>query len=355
MKFIFSILIALVLIGLLALASASSYMGASRFNDGYYYVKHQVLYGLPLGILGFLFFYLLPVTAYRKIALPALVISIGLALLVFTPLGFRAGGADRWIHLGTITFQPAEFLKIGFILYIAAWLAKSRERSVDFRRGLIPFFIVLGVVAAILLAQPATSTVVLLLATAFTMYFVSGAKISYIALAVLAGALALALIIYATPYRRERIFHYLNPTADIAGGGYQLNQALIAIGSGGIFGAGYGNGTAKISSLPEPIGDSIFAVIAEEFGFVGSLILMALFSALVIKTLRIAMRTRDKFSQLVLTGFASLIGLQVFIHIGAISGLLPLTGIPLPFVSYGGTSLAAFISMGGILTRFARK
>ena len=194
---------------------------------------------------------------------------------------------------------------------------------------------------------------VILMITAFSMYFASGARFLYVLAASVAGILILSLIIYFTPYRRERIMNFLNPDENPETTGYQRSQAETAIGAGGLFGAGFGKSIIK-TSLPEPVGDSIFAVLAEEIGFAGVLVLLALFTTLIIATLRRAARLRDKFSQLTLVGFAALIGIQVFVHIGANTGLLPVTGIPLPFVSFGGTSLAVFISIGGILTRLTR-
>ncbi len=344
----------LVIFGLVVLNSASSNLGQIKFGDSFYYLKHQIFYGLSLGIIGFFIAYKIYYRRFQKIALVLLLISVALLALVFTPLGFQAGGAERWVKIGPVTFQPGELIKLTVVLYLAAWLSGQRERGKDFLRGFMPFLILMGLVAGLLFRQPATTTVVIILFTALTVYFVSGAKVLYIFFTGAAVVGALAILIYFTPYRWQRITSFLDPGADPQAGGYHLNQALIAIGSGGIAGVGYGESTAKISYLPEPIGDSIFAVLAEEFGFIGSISLIALFVVLVLKIFLLAKKTKDQFGRLLLVGFGALISLQVFINIGAISGILPLTGVPLPFISYGGTALAVFMTMGGMIANISR-
>lgn len=344
----------LVIFGLLALASASSNLGETKFNDSFYYLKHQIFSGLALGLLGFAVTYHLYYRRYQKIAWVMLLVSLALAALVFTPLGLKAGGAERWVKVGPVTFQPSEFLKLTVILYFAAWLAGQTDRSRSFLKGFLPFFIVLGVVAGLLLKQPTTTTVVIIGVTALVLYFVSGAKLSYVAGVGVLSVLVLAFAIFVTPYRFQRIASFLDPNSNPLGAGYHINQAQMAIGAGKLFGVGYGKSTTKINYLPEPIGDSIFAVIGEEFGFIGAAGLIGVFMLLVLRILLLARKTKDRFGKLILVGFGALIGLQVFINIGAISGLLPLTGVPLPFISYGGTALAVFMTMGGIVANISR-
>lgn len=344
----------LVIFGLVVLASASSNLGQTKFNDSLYYLKHQMLYGLGLGFAGFAAAYKINYRHYEKVAVFLLILSVVTLVLVFTPLGFKAGGAERWVKIGPLTFQPAEFLKITFILYLAAWLARQGERRHSFYKGFVPLLVVLAIVAGLLLKQPATTTVVIIIVSALIIYFVSGAKFRYIISAVLAGTVIIASIIYFTPYRLERVVNFLRPDASPLAGGYHINQALIAIGSGGLTGVGFGQSTTKIQYLPEPIGDSIFAVMAEEFGFVGSLALIAIFTVFVLRIFFLARKTKDKFGKLSLVGFGSIIGIQVFVNIAAISGLIPLTGVPLPFISYGGTTLAVFMTMGGIIVNISK-
>lgn len=350
---VFSILF-LVIFGLVMLASASSHLGKTKFDDSYYYLKHQLLFGFLLGVFGFFAGYKIYYRNYEKMAVVMMAISIALLVLVFTPLGFSSGGADRWLKIGPVSFQPSELLKITFIIYLAAWLGSGSERNRNFWHGFVPFLIFSAIVAGLLVKQPATSTVVILMLTALIIYFVSGAKWSYIFGTLGAGLLALVLIIYITPYRFNRIMNFINSESNPLSGGYHINQAKIAIGSGGIWGVGYGQSTTKIKYLPEPIGDSIFAVIAEELGFAGSLALVGAFVLLVTKTLLLARKAPDRFAKLLLIGFASLIAIQAFVNIGAISGLIPLTGTPLPFISYGGTALAVFMTMGGIIANISK-
>lgn len=344
----------LVIFGLVTLASASSNLGETKFNDSFYYLKHQVFYGLSVGLVGFLAAYKIYYRKYQKWAVFLLIFSIALLILVFTPLGFKAGGSERWVHLGPITFQPAEFLKITFVLYIAAWLAGDKERYRSFYSGFVPLFIIFGLIAGLLFKQPATTTVVIIVASALIVYFVSGAKLRYVLGMGILGAAFLAALIYITPYRFERILNFLDPNANPLGGGYHINQALIAIGSGGLTGVGFGQSTTKIQYLPEPIGDSIFAVVAEEMGFIGSLALIAIFAVFILRILLLAKKSKDRFGKLLLVGFGSLIALQVFVNVAAISGLIPLTGVPLPFISYGGTALAVFMTMGGIIVNISK-
>ncbi len=344
----------LVLFGLAMLASASSNLGKVRFDDPYYYLKRQLMYGVALGLAGFIVGSRIHYRRYQRFALIFLLATVTLLILVFTPLGVHAKGATRWLAIGPITFQPSEFLKITFVLYLAAWLARDSERERSFTKGMVPLGITLGGISLLLLKQPSTSTVVLLMGTALVVYFVSGAKIRYLFGFSALAVMFLGIITVATPYRWERIQNFFSPAGDIERGGYHLNQAKIAIGSGGLTGVGFGQSTTKRRYLPEPVGDSIFAVVAEELGFIGSMVMIALFLFLVLRLFLLARRTRNKFGQLLLVGFGTVIALQTFTHIGAISGLIPLTGTPLPFVSYGGTALAVFMTMGGIAVNISK-
>ncbi len=347
-------LIFLVVVGIVILSSASSNIGKTKFDDSYYYLKHQLMFGFSIGLLGFFigsFFY------YRyleKIAVPMLLFSIFLLALVFTPLGIQAGGAERWLELGPISFQPSEILKISLVVYLAAWLSKRRDRVSSFTRGLLPLLVVVGTISFLLLKQPSTTSAAIFIAISMIVYFVSGARPLYIVTIVLMGLLVLGATIYLTPYRWERIQAFLNPEANLQTSGYHINQALIAIGSGGWWGVGYGQSNAKILYLPEPIGDSIFVIIAEELGFVGVLAVIGIFALLVMRIFLIAGKARDKFGQLLLIGFGSLIAIQVFINIASISGVIPLTGAPLPFISYGGTALAVFMTIAGIINNVSK-
>ena len=347
--FLMALVFVLVLFGLVMLSSAGSELGKIRFNDSYYYLKHQVYNGLIVGLIGFFLAYKIRYQYYKKLALPLLIGTFVLLGLIFTSFGVALGGATRWLSFGPITFQPSEILKLTFIIYLAAWLSNEKEnRKRSFWQGFLPFLIVVGVMAGLLLKQPSTSMVVILVGAALVVYFASGAKLKYFIGTLLLVAIGIGAITYFTPYRLERITSFLNKTEDSLGSDYHRNEALIALGSGGVFGVGYGESKTKTNYLPAPVDDSIFAVIGEELGFVGAGSLVALFGMLTFRLFWIARKLRDKFGQLMLIGFASVIAIQSLINIGAISGVFPLTGIPLPFISYGGTSLAIFLTMAGI-------
>jgi len=352
--FFVALIFLLVAFGLAMLASASSVLGKVKFNDSYFYLKHQIIYGLLIGLLGFFVAVNVYYRRWEKMALIFLLISLLLLILVFSPLGFMSGSARRWISIGSVTFQPSEIIKLTFLVYLAAWLSKNRERSRSFFRGFLPFLFLVAFIAGLLVAQNSASAALIFLTTAILVYFISGAKFRYILAIVFLGLLSLPLIIYVAPYRWERIITFLNPQADPLGYGYQINQTILAIGSGKLWGRGYGQSIAKIHYLPEQIGDSIFAVIAEELGFGGVAGLIAAFFLLIWRSFIIANRTSDGFAKLLVVGFSLTIGLQVFVHIAALTGIIPLTGVPLPFISYGGTALAVFLTMAGIIVNISK-
>jgi cell division protein FtsW len=347
--FLLALVVLLTIAGLTILASASSELGRIKFGDSYYFLKHQLTFGLLVGCIGFIVGYKIHYQLYRKLAFVMLLVNVIFLALVFTGLGVSGGGATRWLALGPVVFQPSELLKLTFIIFIAAWLTNPRmNRAKGLAEGFLPFFLICGFIATLLILQPATSTVVILISSGLVMYFASGAKLRYFLLAGAIGAICFGLIIWSTPYRLQRIMTFLNPDSDRQGSGYQMNQALIAIGSGGIWGVGYGQSTTKVNSLPTPADDSIFAVAAQELGFIGASSIVILFGILVFRLLWIGKNMRDRFGQIMLVGFASIIGFQSLVNMGAISGLFPLTGVPLPFISYGGTALAVFLTMSGI-------
>jgi len=353
--FFLAVVIVLTVFGLAMLASASSNLGKTNFNDTYYYLKHQILYGLSLGVLGFAVGYFFRYQNLKRVAFILLLISLALLVLVFTPLGSDVRNTSRWLKFGPFSFQPAELMKLTFIIYLAAWLANPKfKRATDFQSGLLPFLIISGIIAGLLIFQPATSTVVILLLSGLMVYFVSGAPFKYIALIALCAVTAIGLVIYFTPYRRARITGFLDQSGDAQGKNYQVNQALIAIGSGGWTGVGYGQSVTKNGYLPTPIDDSIFAVVAEELGFVGAGALIAFFAMFTFRLFWLAKRTGDRFGRLLLVGFGTLVAFQALVNMGAISGLIPLTGVPLPFVSYGGTALAVFLTISGISLNVSR-
>ncbi len=336
------------------LTSASSDLGQAKFSESYFYLRHQLIYGLTVGLIGFWLASKFYYRYYQNFAIPLLIASLVFLILIYTPLGVTSGGATRWLDLGPFTFQPSELLKITFIIYLASWLGSKNDRRQTLFGGFIPFLIILGIVGALLIFQPSTSAAAILIATALIIYFASGARLSYIFSTIILGLAALLIISYLTPYRWERIMSFLNPDSNTQTSSYQLNQAKIAIGSGGLTGVGFGKSTTKLHYLPQPTDDSIFAVIAEELGFIGSILLIAVFASISLRSFLLSKKINDEFGRLLLIGFGSLITIQAFMHIGAISGLIPLTGVPLPYISYGGTALAIFMTISGIMVNISK-
>lgn len=357
--FFLALVFVLTIFGLVMLSSASSELGKIKFNDSYYYLKHQLMSGLLVGALGFFVFYKLNYGYLKKFSLPFLIFCLGLLALVFTKFGVSGGGATRWLRFGPLIFQPAELLKLAFVIYLAAWLSNPRvQRGKSFVEGFLPFLVVSGFMAALLILQPATSMVVILVGAGVAVYFLSGLKLKYLFMIIAIGLIGLTLIVLFTPYRMARVVGFFKGEKDSQGSGYHLNEALLAMGSGGLGGVGFGDSRTKTSYLPAPIDDSIFAVTGEELGFVGAGSLVAIFGLLVFRVFWISRFIRDQFGQLLIIGFASIIAIQSIINISAISGLMPITGVPLPFISYGGTALAVFLSMCGIIgnvSKFTRQ
>ncbi len=310
--------------------------------------------GLGAGFAGLVLARLIPLSLWRTYAPHLFAASVLLTALVFVPgVGLHANGATRWINLGFTTVQPAEFLKIGVVLFLAWWLTPRSRDLKDYRKGLLPFLAILAVPALLLLAQPNTSTTMLILFTGGVMYFAAGAPWRDFGILGLLVVLALGAVILMRPYVLERVKTFIHPDANSLSSGYQIQQSLIAVGSGRVLGRGFGQSVEKFNYLPEPDGDSVFAVYAEETGFLGTVFLLFLFVALAARGLVIAGDSRELFGGLVALGFSFLIITQAFINISAMLGIIPLTGLPLPFVSHGGTALMAVLIMCGLILNVA--
>lgn len=347
--------IVLIISGFFIFSSAS--LGILARNEAEFssVAFNQLFIGLFFGSIACLFFARVDYHIWKKYSLIFFVGSIVLTLLVFAPkIGMEHGGAKRWIDLGFISFQPAEFLKIAFIMYYAAWLARLKEKTGTFSWGLVPFLIFSAILGAVLLAQPDTDTFAVIVFAALSMYIAAGAKWRHVLSIFIAGALVLTTLYFTRPYIKQRIDVMVHPVANDQTSGYQLNQALIAVGSGRFWGRGFGQSIQKFNYLPEPMGDSVFAVAAEEFGFVGSLTIILFFVAFGLEGLKIASKSQDDFGRLMSLGIVILIVSQTFINIGGMVGVLPLTGIPLPFVSHGGTALFITLIEAGIVMSISR-
>lgn len=348
---------ALLGIGLLMIASAGVAYGQVRFGDEYFFFKQQCI-GFIVGVASLFVVSRIDYHIFRKFVVPLFFLAVALLVMVFIPgVGTTVYGAARWIELGPFSFQPSEVMKLAIILYLSAWLSgKQQEKNnADFFEGYVPFAAILSLVGFLIIKQPDTGTLGLIFCIALAIFFVSGARISHIFFTVLGGIGTLALLIRLAPYRMERFLVFLNPEHDPLGSGYQLRQALMALGSGGWFGAGLGQGRQKFNYLPEPVTDSIFAVLGEEVGFIGAFVVVTLFLFVAWWGLHIARKAPDMFGRLVAVGIISWIFIQAMINIMAISGIIPLTGIPLPFISYGGTSLAVLLTAIGILLNISKQ
>ncbi|TFG35538.1 MAG: putative lipid II flippase FtsW [Parcubacteria group bacterium] len=361
--FLLAAITALMLFGIVILASVSSAYSFRKFGNTYYYLKHQIIFGLVPGlILGFLAFKT-KLSLLKKFSPALLLATLILMVVVFLPgIGMKSGDSARWIRLGTYTFQPSELLKLVSILYFATWLEsklKKEEKSLrpkgfSFDRTFLAFVMILVIIAALLFFQSNISTLGVITFTAFLMYFSMNTPILHTLLIFLLGSGGLFVLIKLAAYRIRRLAVFFNPDLDPMGMGYQIKQALFAIGSGGITGVGLGMSAQKFGFLPQTISDSIFAVFAEESGFVGAVVLILLFLLFAFLGFRVAKRSQDNFSRLAALGITFWIIIQAFVNIGAMIGLLPLTGIPLPFIGYGGSALVLELIGMGILLNISK-
>ena len=354
-RFFLIILGVLVVVGIAMFTSASLGLLAKNPKIFYSVLFSQLVLGLGFGLVGMYLALKVDYKFWRRYAFLIFLGSILLTAAVFiSGIGLAHQGAERWIKLGPVSFQPVEILKFGFVIYFAAWLSWAKNRVQNFRFGILPLCIMLAIIAVILFKQPDTKSFILISLTGISMLFISGVPMKYIL-----GTLAVAILVLGTlvvfkPYLQERIKTFIDPSQDPQGSSFQIQQSLIAFGSGGIFGRGYGQSIQKFSYLPEPQGDSIFAVLGEELGFVGTVATILLFVFFALRGLRIANHSPDLFSRLLVSGIVILITVQAFMHIASITGVFPLTGVPLPFMSHGGTSLMIYLTAIGVVLQISK-
>lgn len=335
----------------------SASLGILAKNEKVFYsvLFSQLVLGLGLGLVGMYFCLKINYKFWRKYAFFIFFGAILLTAAVFIPgLGWSHGGAKRWLQLGPISFQPVEILKFGFVIYFAAWLSWAKNRVQDLRFGILPFGIMLAIIALVLFKQPDTKSFILIAVTGISMLFISGVPMKYILGVGLGGIFVLGSLLFFTPYLQARIKTFIDPSNDPRGSSYQIQQSLIALGSGGIFGRGFGQSIQKFSYLPEPQGDSIFAVLGEELGFVGAVATVFLYLLFALRGFRIANNSPDLFSRLLVSGIVILVTVQSFMHIASVTGVFPLTGVPLVFMSHGGTSLMIYLSAMGIILNISK-
>lgn len=342
----------LVLLGFAILAGVSITVSQKLFGKPSQFLLHQIMFGfIPGGILAFMA-YKINLSFLKKISLPLLLIILTCMILVFVPtIGSLLGGARRWISFGPIGFQPSEFLKLFFILYLSAWLAKHQQNQ---KRLFWPLIIILSAICLLLIFQPDISTLIILASVALAIYFAATTPLHQTGALIAAGIVGLVILVALAPYRLNRLTVFFQPETQPLGMGYQLRQGLITVGSGGLTGRGLGLSVQKFSFLPQPMTDSIFAIFSEETGFVGSLILIILFLVFAWQGLKIAKKSPDAFLGLIAVGITVWITLQALINIGSITGILPITGIPLPFTSYGSSHLVAELIAVGLLLNISK-
>lgn len=349
---LFSVVL-LSLFGLVAVFSASRYNADSTYGDEFYVAKKH-LAGLTLGYAAMLFSACFDYRKYKKIAPIVLVVSLLLLLLVFTPLGFENYGAKRWIKLGGVTLQPSEITKVAYILFVAAYLDKNPSRAKSFL-GVLPILLVGGIICLLVIIEPNMSITVCFGALMLLMLFVSGVKLKVFICVIAPLLILVPLLIIAEPYRLNRLSAFLDPWASPKGEGYQLLQSLYALGSGGLFGVGIFNSRQKFKFLPFSESDFILAVIGEECGFIGLTALLLLVAFIVWRGIKTAASCRDFFGFLCCVGITGIFAIQTIVNILVVTGSIPPTGLPLPLVSAGNTSVIVFLFAFGIVYNVSKR
>ncbi len=345
----------LVIFGFVIFISAS--LGIYAHNKAKFtsIIFSQTFFGLFLGLIACFITSKIKYKFWKRFSFYLFILSLLVSFLVFIPgLGASHGGAKRWIYIGTLSFQPLEFLKIGFIVYLAAWLSEMKDKIQNYKYGLIPLLVILTIVGIILLNQPDTDSFIIISIVGLTMFFVSGGRWRDIFLIGVLSLICLASLFFIRPYLLNRLTTFLDPSANPLGSGYQMQQSLIAVGSGELFGRGLGQSIQKYKFLPESTGDSIFPIAAEELGFIGSISIILLFLFFLGRGLKLASLAPDTFSGLLVLGIVIMIIVQSFINIASLIGVIPLSGSPLIFFSQGGTALFFALAEVGIIMNVSK-
>lgn len=353
---IFIITLALVALGVVMVYSASFYVAASREGDAHFYVKKQLI-GMAIGLIAMIITMNFDYHNYAKLKWPIMIASVAVACLVWTPLGVELNGARRWISIpGLGSFQPSEFAKLGMILFLACEIA-LRPKSMQKFGGFIYILLLGGIFMIPVVLQKSLSVTIVMGATMIAIMFIAGAKIRYVGIvggSVAAMGIALTFFSESGAFRLKRIAAYLDPWQDPTGTGYQLIQSLYSLGAGGWFGLGLGQSRQKYLFLPYSESDFIFAIIAEELGFVGAILVLAAFGFLIYRCIRVAICATDTLGTLLVGGISSLLAIQVIFHVLVVAGAIPPTGMPLPFISAGSSSLVIFMAAIGIVLNVSR-
>lgn len=352
---LFIVVILLIAIGLCMVFSSSYIMAYKWYEDSYYFLKKQLIYAI-IALIAFFFAIYTDYHYYKKFTLPILIVSIALLSMVYFPgIGRTAGGASRWVRFGFFSFQPSEIAKFALILYIAESLTRKQTKDIEtFVRGVLPPLIIMFVMFLLILNEPDFSTSIIILGISFIMLFIGGTRVIQLYALIVAAIPLGILILSREEYRKSRLLSFLNPWKDPLDSGFHIIQSLLALGSGGIFGIGLAESKQKYFYLPDQHTDFIFSIIGEELGFIGTVVIIVLFIILLWRGFRIALDTSDPFGTLLAAGITSMIVFQSIINIGVVTKMVPTTGITLPFISYGGTSLIINMFCVGILLNISR-
>ncbi|WP_405103780.1 stage V sporulation protein E [Oceanobacillus sp. FSL H7-0719] len=344
-----TVIFALLIIGVIMVYSASHIWSEYKYDDSLYYLKRQLLFA-GAGVIAMFIFMFIPYTTWKKYVNIILFGCFILLIAVLIPgIGMVRGGAQSWIGVGAFSIQPSEFMKLGLIVFLAALLSEKQKYITSLTKGFLPCLLLTFTAFGLIMLQPDLGTGLVLVLTCITMIFIAGARVShFVSLGVL-GIVGFALLIISAPYRINRITAFLNPWEDPLGDGFQIIQSLYAIGPGGLMGLGLGNSLQKYFYLPEPQTDFIFAILAEELGFIGGTAVILLFFLLLWRGVKVALENTDPFARYLAIGIVAMIAIQAMINISVVIGLIPVTGITLPFLSYGGSSLTLTLCSVGIL------
>ncbi len=338
----------LVIIGFIFVYSASSYSAKLNYNNEYYFLTKQII-GAVLGLVAMFLTSKIDYKIYQKYKFPILITGIILLSLVFIPgLGVSNYGAQRWIRLPGFTIQPSEIAKFCFVIFCAGYCAKNKDIMTTFK-GILPILIFGGMMCVLIMLEPNMSITICVGLTMFVMLFVGGARIKYFLILSIPVILLGVMLVIIEPYRMERLIAFINPWANPQGEGYQLIQSLYSLSSGGLFGVGLFNSRQKYLFLPFSESDFIFSIIGEETGFMGCLLIILIFAFIIYEGIKIAYHAKDRFGCYLASGIVSIIGIQVLINIAVVTGSIPPTGVPLPFISAGSTSLVVFMASIGVL------
>ncbi len=351
---IFSIVAVLVGVGIVMIYSASAIYAYSNMHDSLYFLKRHLIY-LAAGLVLMFIAMSVDLKRIKELSKPMMLAAILLLVLVLVPhISKEISGAKRWFKLGPVNFQPSEFAKIAILIYMADFIARKKELVKSFIRGYMPAMLVLGTTVGLILLEPDLGTSVTIAVITMMMLYVSGLRVSYIIASFLASLPLMYALLFRVPFRRRRIMIFLNPWVDKRGTGFQIIQSFIALGSGGLLGVGLGQSRQKLFYLPASHTDFIFSIIGEELGFIGTASVVILFILFVWEGMKVAMKASGLFEKMLSFGIVSMIALEVIINIGVTAGALPTKGLPLPFISYGGSGLIFHLAAVGLLLNAAK-